>query len=258
MVDSGGKKKPGYMFSGAEEPHGVLSKERQEEILAIKARQRIVKLLVGFIGGLAILLIAISAYKVITSYKPESKIPAIPAESGNEPVEKDITKTNSTAERLSDVEPLGSVEVPPEDVPVEDLSIAQLRGVFTEESSGAARLFGALREIEARKPADMIAISNLAFQNESYLLRRQVIKLLSRTTDSGAAALLMKALSDPDPGVRGDAAKALGSLGNRAALGYVYARIKVEPDNEVKKMLIKAIERINGYPLSAAELEELQ
>jgi HEAT repeat protein len=58
---------------------------------------------------------------------------------------------------------------------------------------------------------------------------------------------LRRALSDPDPGVRLQAAQALGQMGDREAIEKLKEALQKETHKEVKEALEKALEQL--FPL---------
>ena len=67
----------------------------------------------------------------------------------------------------------------------------------------------------------------LAQSDQPVLVRRALAAALARAAHPDAQPALLEALADPDPQVRGYAAKALGQVGNGAALEAL-ARVKVD------------------------------
>ncbi|RIK99981.1 MAG: hypothetical protein DCC75_14170 [Proteobacteria bacterium] len=132
------------------------------------------------------------------------------------------------------IEHSARIELPAPGKAITELKNAELLGVISDRNQSEERIVGALAE---------------AGNRNSFVVRVAAIKVISESADSRAVPLLVPLIDDYDPLVRGHAAKALGRLGNKSALGYLMTRYKSENFPQVKQALKKSIERINGFPL---------
>ncbi len=71
----------------------------------------------------------------------------------------------------------------------------------------------AVAELEDRRSFGAGRLLEEALTHRDALLRRRAMLALGRIQDPAAADTLLKGLGDPDPGVRGEAAFAIGLLG---------------------------------------------
>jgi HEAT repeat protein len=76
-----------------------------------------------------------------------------------------------------------------------------------------------------------------------------MVKALAKRGDRRIVPELMLRLDDEDALVRGHAARALGILGDRRALGYLSMRHAKEESEQAKQAMQRAIERIQGFPM---------
>ena len=87
--------------------------------------------------------------------------------------------------------------------------------------------------------------------NDSYVVRVEAIKYLEQSDERRFVPAILTTLKDRDPLVRIAAANALRALGDRKVIAYLTARMKSEELPEVKGALRRAIEKLNGFPLSS-------
>ena len=108
----------------------------------------------------------------------------------------------------------------------------------------------ALRAARQRSLAGLAEACRVSLDHPSFLVRVETIRLLGELGDRRLVPYLVQKLSDSEAVVRGYAARSLGKLSDRRALGYLTARYMREEVPEVKMAIKKAIERINGFPMS--------
>lgn len=138
----------------------------------------------------------------------------------------------------------------PSGTPIEQMTDRQILGVLLDDRSEEASLLKAIDMARKRNVPGLVEASIVPLKNDSYLVRVEMVKLLADIGDRRIVPEIMLRLDDHDPLVRGHAARALGILGDRRALGYLQARYKTETSEEVKVSLKRAVERIQGFPFS--------
>ncbi len=130
-----------------------------------------------------------------------------------------------------------------------EMSNRELLGLLLSSESEEDQVLNGLREAQHRKIPELVEAARTLLFHDSYMVRTEMIKVLRDLGDKRSVPLLVEALNDHDPLVRGTAANALGALGSRKALGYLSASYQTEDVPEVKIALKRAIEKINGYPV---------
>jgi len=131
---------------------------------------------------------------------------------------------------------------------VEEMSDKEVLGVLASQDKeiSEAMKVSAIRESLNRKLIGFVGISLVPLQSDSYIVRLETIKALAQFGDKRIVPRLVVSLDDYDPIVRAQAAKALGQLGSRAALGYLSARALKEDRPEVKAAIEIAVRKITG------------
>ena len=178
---------------------------------------------------------------------------------GHSPNTEQVSLAASSPANTSAVEPIAEIIVDPDFVSkytesppigkvVEEMSDRQVVGVLLSKESTDAMLISALHEGLSRKLPHFVEGALIPLQSDSYAVRIEAIKTLSQLGDIRVVPKLVLSLDDYDPLVRGHAAKAIGELGSRAALGYLSARLAKEDASHVKVLIKKAIDKINGFP----------
>lgn len=228
---------PGDMFA-YESPmsnrsHDSLLKKRRKETLILR---------MSFLG-LALLLMGSGAYLMFFS-TPE---PTDVASQKNN-VLPDLSATNAAT--VGDLKKLDTLKVS-ESKPIEALTDKEILSVISDEETSEVRMLKALKVARERQLAEVVDASVVPLESASYAVRVETIKLLGAMGDKRIVPVLVKRLDDHDPLVRIQTAKVLGNLGSRSAVGYLSTRFFSESNDEVKKELKAAIEKINGFPLVA-------
>lgn len=132
---------------------------------------------------------------------------------------------------------------------VSEMTDRELLGVLKSSEVAEVVTLAALKEAHARRLPDLVDISKYPLESDSYVVRVETIKLLGEIGDRRIVPKLLLRLDDHDPLVRGFAARTLGMLGDRRALGYLSSKLIQEQTPEVRNAMKKAIENINGYPM---------
>ncbi len=78
-------------------------------------------------------------------------------------------------------------------------------------------------------------------------VRKNAARVLGSLGNRQAVPVLVKALSDGEAGVRQEAAHALGLLGDESALPALYELLGRESDREVRNAAGSAVNRIKSY-----------
>ncbi|HEX2189725.1 MAG TPA: HEAT repeat domain-containing protein [Longimicrobiaceae bacterium] len=92
-------------------------------------------------------------------------------------------------------------------------------------------------------------------QHPDARVRRETVQALTRLGGEEAVPLLVRALSDPDPGIRGGAALGLGLTRVPAAAAALLLRLGQEGDAEVETEIVRALGRL-GDPRAVQPLAE--
>lgn len=117
----------------------------------------------------------------------------------------------------------------------------------------------ALANLEDRRSLGEGRLMQAAISEREPLVRKRALLALGRIQDPNTAGALVEALGDPDPGVRGEAAFAIGLLGlswaplpddvkARLTTGLL-ERESAESDGAVKLALLEAMGRVATAPL---------
>lgn len=129
----------------------------------------------------------------------------------------------------------------------EEMSDRELLGLVMSREVSEALVLAGIREARRRNLPGLIPAALIPLQNDSYVIRIEVIKVLAAIGDKRVVPNLLLRLDDYDPLVRGHAAKALGTLGSTAALGYLSARQLKEDDPNTRQAISTAIDKIRGF-----------
>ncbi len=79
------------------------------------------------------------------------------------------------------------------------------------------------------------------------LVRKNAARTLGKMGTHDAVPALLGALKEPDPGVRAEAAKSLGSLTDERAFGPLHDALSNDSDREVRKAASNSIEIIKSF-----------
>lgn len=226
---------PGDMFSHANQAIG------SEQF--IRLRTPVLRVVTG-----ALLVLCLGSAAVLLYYSQGGEVPVI-ASSGSE-----VRAGTQRSALLSDLQDPGALSMPevdpvPEGKSVHEMSDREVLGVLVTGGFSEETTIEALREGHERKLPALVDASVVPLQNDSFIVRRETIKVLAEVGDKRIVPQLMLSLDDHDPIVRREAARALGKLGDRRALAYLSARLLKEDANDVKSEIRNAIETINGFPI---------
>lgn len=195
------------------------------------------RIMIGLMGLLSVLLSA-SIVWVIFSDTPEPKVedPAVtvPVAAVKPPPPPAIIPPQV------DAVPVGKA--------VEDMTDREILGVLVKGGVADDMLMRAIAEGKRRRVLDFVDAMVGLLQHDSYVVRIEAIKTMAEIGDKRVVSYLVLSLEDHDPLVRGHAARALGILGDRKALGFLQSRYIKEDVSDVKTAIKKSIEKINGFP----------
>jgi len=147
--------------------------------------------------------------------------------------------------RLETLEPVPI----PEDTLVSEMSDQEVLSVILDQTLPEPMVIEALKIGRQRSISNLVDATVVPLQSDSYIVRITTIKMLAEIGDRRIVPQIVLRLDDHDPLVRGHAARALGELGSRAAVGYLTVRYYRESIPEVKEAIRNAVEKINGYPM---------
>jgi len=123
----------------------------------------------------------------------------------------------------------------------------QLLGVILNEQAPEAIVKDAIDEAARRNLGGLSAALLHPLRHDGYLIRIRALEVLGTLGDRRVVPNVMLALDDPDPLVRGYAARCLAALGDKKALPYLMARTASEQVSEVKESLRRAVDKLNGF-----------
>jgi len=227
---------PGEMFKHVKEPLGTIYTSGRPRLVSILT---VLLLLVSGVLGAHLLW--------QRPEPPPLDSPALPGPGGQ-------SASAPRTPRIEEEPGLGSpmdlkVDPVPAGKMVTEMRDREILGLLVNTDSQEDEILGALGEAKRRNIPELIEAARALLNHDSHIVRTETIKILRDLDDKRAVPLLVEALNDHDPLVRGFAANALGTLGSRKALGYLSATYQREDVPEVKIALRRAIEKINGYPL---------
>jgi serine/threonine protein kinase len=201
-----------------------------------------INIFTGLFMVASICLSLILAYLIFVPARPNSDQIGAVVEDSALPVVERMAPIATDELRVPPVDPV------PTDKAVYEMSDRELLGVLVSGGVSAEMVIQALREAQSRRVVGLLEAALVALQHDSALVRIEVTKLIAQMTDKRALGSLLGVLDDYDPAVRNQAAKTIGLLGDRRAIGYLSSRLTRETDEGVKTALRRSIERINGFP----------
>ena len=196
------------------------------------------------LGAACILLSVVIFTQVFTAERPGRERPA---------VSETTVAPGTTAGNAAHTAPeeLGPPEVDP--VPLgknlHEMTNREVLGVLVSSGVPEQLVVDALHEAEGRRVASLAQALVLLIKSDSSVIRQEVARIAGDTRDRRLVPYLLPMLDDHDPFVRRATATAIGKLGDRAALGYLSARLMTEDSPSTKRAIEKAIELITGVPV---------
>ena len=130
----------------------------------------------------------------------------------------------------------------------EEMTADELVATVSNPRASDAQIVGALHEISARRVVGLVPQANQLLIHDAYVVRLETLRALAAIGDPRAVGAASEALDDHDQVVRIAAAQTLERLSDKRAIGSLNARLMVEDSIEVKRALISAVEKLNGYP----------
>lgn len=130
----------------------------------------------------------------------------------------------------------------------EEMTSDELVSTALSDASSDAQLVGALHQISERKVVAFVPEARKLLMHDAYVVRLETLRALAAIGDPRALDSVAEELDDHDQVVRIAAAQTLERLADKRAVGPLNARLLVEESLEVKRALIAAVEKLNGYP----------
>ena len=116
-----------------------------------------------------------------------------------------------------------------------------LHMILSDRNAAEDAILSAFDELFARSEVITREESQAILQHPSHVLRLKIIKYLSHFKQSYSESLISSALSDFDPYIRIEAARALKTIESPNLRSRLEERLSVETDNEVKSELRKLL-----------------
>ena len=232
---------------------GAIFAHRNDPIISAvldEARVSPVRTMTFVMGAIAVVMAMVLGYIEFGGRKTPPPPPV--ADDGTGAVPENVTESAPEAPADNGALVTPSVEAAPAGIPIHALTDKQLLGVLVNPKSSETELVDALHEASNRRIAQLVDACVQPLQNDSYVVRIEAIKLVADLGDRRIVPRLLLNLDDHDPLVRSYAAKALGTLGDRAALGYLTEKMVSEEMPDVKAAMQAAIDKINGFPMRPA------
>ena len=130
----------------------------------------------------------------------------------------------------------------------EEMNADELVALVSNPRASDAQIVGALHQIADRRVVGVVPQASQLLIHDAYVVRLETLRALAVIGDPRAVGAVSEALDDHDQVVRIAAAQTLERLGDKRAIGALNARLLVEDSLEVKRALIAAVEKLNGYP----------
>ena len=142
--------------------------------------------------------------------------------------------------------PNGGVE--PSTKSPEEMNADELVDLVSNPRASDGQIVGALHQIAERRVVGVVPQASQLLIRDAYVVRLETLRALAAIGDPRGVSPTAEALDDHDQVVRIAAAQTLERLGDKRAIGALNARLLVEESLEVKRALIAAVEKLNGYP----------
>lgn len=139
-----------------------------------------------------------------------------------------------------------------ESTSLSELADRQVLAVVLAEQTALPRRLEALQETRIRRLPELVQVCSKLLSHESYVIRIESAKSLGEAGNREAAPILLDHLSDYDPLVRVEIARAIGKLGSSRSVGYLKTFHAGEENEKVKAEIQATIEKITGLPLRSA------
>jgi len=140
-------------------------------------------------------------------------------------------------------------EEPPQNVPAAELTNPQLLGLIASRRASEREILAGFEVALERKPPGLLESVITSLSHESYVIRKEGLKVLGILKDDRSVDAVTSLVSDSDPSVRKQAAITLGNLGNTRPVSFLESKYQTESDPSVKNALREAIEKITGVPV---------
>lgn len=133
---------------------------------------------------------------------------------------------------------------------IDSMKERELLGVMVRGNFPIDDLLKAMVLAEEKKITGRYEAAIYLLHNDSYVVRIETIKYLAASRERRFVPAILEALQDREALVRIAAANALRDMGDRKSISFLMAQLKAEQLPEVKGALRRAVEKLNGFPLS--------
>jgi len=231
---SSGQVSPGAMFRYQPEPPKYSGRSRYLDV----------KTLTACIGFMCVLLMFTLVWLLLKN-DPQTLPPVSAGSRSGPPVEGTYTGGVGAIEPLTLESFAGDGGSHGKEI--HELSERELIAIIVNPDSTEIRILEALKEAQQRSLPSLVDASVAPLKSDSHVVRIETIKILAEIGDKRIVPELILSLDDHDPLVRGHAARALGVLGDRRALGYLSNLLIREDSEELKVVIETAMSRIRGF-----------